>query len=290
MSQVPSATPPTPPAPAPKLTPAPSPQKTAPRLGASAIVKRFFAFCWWILTGFGLFSAFAKSKAKNREEIVVYTVHPSFYLWMLIVTGFISAACVKHWPGSAAAWGWIYVFALLYTIVTLLFDISTLKALLWGGMFLLLWIASKYLEDLKHMTVLSGVWSYLASLKPELNPGMASVISWMLLVPWIGALFHSFSRGRKAFSPNTIEERYLGDGREITDRSGLKFRTRYRDLLETFLGLGAGDLEAIDANQHVVKRWSNILFLCFMWPKLDQILHQRSAVMDSIDEPAGKKA
>jgi hypothetical protein len=140
------------------------------------------------------------------------------------------------------------------------------------------------------MTVLSGVWSYLASLKPELNPGMASVISWMLLVPWIGALFHSFSRGRKAFSPNTIEERYLGDGREITDRSGLKFRTRYRDLLETFLGLGAGDLEAIDANQHVVKRWSNILFLCFMWPKLDQILHQRSAVMDSIDEPAGKKA
>ena len=53
----------------------------------------------------------------------------------------------------------------------------TLKALLWGGIFLLLWIASKYLEDMKHMTVLSGVWNYLASLQPALNPGMASVIS-----------------------------------------------------------------------------------------------------------------
>ena len=54
-------------------------------------------------------------------------------------------------------------------------------------------------------------------------------------------------------------------------------------MLETYLGLGAGDLEAVDANHHVVKRWDNILFLCYMWPKLDEILHQRSAVMDVED-------
>lgn len=73
--------------------------------------------------------------------------------------------------------------------------------------------------------------------------------------------------------PNSIEERFLGERREIIDRSGLKFRTRYRDLFETILGRGAGDLEAVDGNQHVVKRWNNILFLCFVWPKLDEILH-----------------
>jgi hypothetical protein len=256
---------------------------TRPAGGVFASVKNIVRFLGWVLSGFGLIGyAFRRRTGASRaEEIVVYTVHPSFYLWAVILTGFVAAACVKHWPTSGTAWGWVYVFVLLYTIVTLLFDVSTMKALLWGGIFLLLWIASKYLEDLKHVTVLSGVWRYLAGLQPTLNPGMASVISWMLLIPWIGALFHTFCRGRKAFSPNSIEERFVGEGREITDRSGLKFRTRYRDLFETILGLGACDLEAVDANQHVVKRWENILFLTFVWDHLDEILHQRSAVVDN---------
>ncbi|MBC8106650.1 MAG: hypothetical protein H7Z14_08680 [Anaerolineae bacterium] len=251
---------------------------------AFAGVRRIFRFVVWILSGFGLLTYFRHRTGRSREEIVVYTVHQSFYLWAIILVGYIAAACVNHWPGSAHAWGWIYIFALLYTIVTLLFDVNTKKALLWGGIFLLLWIASKYLEDMKHLTILSGVWRYLAALQPSLDPGTASVISWMLLMPWIGALFHSFSRGRKAFSPNSIEERFMGEGREIIDRSGLKFRTRYRDLFETFLGLGAGDLEAVDGNQHVVKRWDSILFLCFAWPRLDEILHQPSAVVDNAPE------
>jgi hypothetical protein len=175
---------------------------------------------------------------------------------------------------------------LLYTMMSFIFDVSTSNAFLWGGVFCFFFVVSKYLEDLKHLTVLSGVWHYLRHLQPELNPGMASVISWMLLMPWIGSLFHSFGQGRKAFSPNSIEERFLGEGREITDRNGLKFRTRYRDLFETVLGLGAGDLEAVDSSHHVVKRWENILCLFFIWPKLDEILHQRSAIVDNTkDEP-----
>ena len=55
-------------------------------------------------------------------------------------------------------------------------------------------------------------------------------------------------------------------------------------VLKTLLGLGAGDLEAIDGNQHVVKRWCNVLFLYFAWPKLDEILHQRAAVVESSPE------
>jgi hypothetical protein len=252
------------------------------RMGIVAGMRRALAFFGWVFTGFGLVSLFRRSKVRGvAEEIVVYTVHPSFYLWALIALGFIASACVNRWPGSAVAWGWAYVLVLLCTIVTLLFDVSTLKALLWSGIFLLVWIASKYLEDLKGMTILSGVGHYLAGLHPRLDPGTASVISWLLLVPWVGALFHAFSRGRKAFSPNSIEERFFGEGREITDRSGLKFRTRYRDWFETVFGLGACDLEAVDGNHHVVKRWENILFLTFVWRRLDQVLHQRAAVVDN---------
>jgi hypothetical protein len=246
-------------------------------------IKRIFSFIAWVFTGFGLIGAFRhrQTGAMRSEEIVVYTVHRSFYLWGLILMGFIGSFCVHHHFGSANAWGWIYVLVLLFTIASLLFDVSTFKALLWGGIFLLVWITSKYLEQVKHIMFLHPIAGYLRNLRPQLDPGTASVMSWLLLVPWIGSLFQSFTRGRKAFSPNSIEEWFMGEGREITDRSGLKFRTRYRDLFESFLGLGAGDLEAINNHQDVVKKWDNILFLAFLWPKLDEILHQRAAVVDN---------
>ena len=278
-------TPSTPLPPAPPAPAQPSATKIIPEesTGFFAGVKRVFAFIGWVLTGFGLIGALRRrrSGSTKSEEIVVYTVHRSFYLWGLIVTGFVGSFCVRHWDRGHGVWGWIYVFVLLYTIASMLFDISTMKALLWGGIFALVWVTSKYLEAVKGLVVLSAVRDYLRSLHPQLDPGTASVLSWLLLVPWVGSLFHSFTRGRKTFSPNSIEEWFMGEGREITDRSGLKFRTRYRDLFESILGLGSGDLEAINNHQDVVKRWENILFLAFIWPKLDQILHQRSVGVDN---------
>jgi hypothetical protein len=246
-------------------------------------IRKFCGFVLWLVTGFGLLThLFARGDAKSRQdEIVVYSVPRSFFLWAIILTGFIAAAFVRHYPQTALFWGWVYVWVLLYTFVTLLFDVSTFKFLLWTGIFTLVWLTSKYLEDVRNMYLLSGLFDHMRNLHPTIAPGFAAVVSWLLLFPWIGGLFASFSRGRKTFSPNSIEEWFLGEGREVIDRSGLKFRSRYRDLFESLLGLGAGDLEAVDANQQVVKRWENILFLFFHWKRLDQVLHQRAAVVDA---------
>jgi len=248
-------------------------------------LKRLAAFVWWVITGFGLLGYLWGRKSKARmEEIVIYSVPRSFFLWGLVVAGFVGAAVVgRYGPDSHAAhlWGWVYVWALLYTIVTLAFDVSTWKFFLWTLIFAFVWLVSKYLEDVRDMYLLSGVFAYLRGLRPVLDVGFATVVSWLLLLGWIGGLFHAFGRGRKTFSPNSIEEWYLGEGREILDRSGLKFRSRYRDVLESVLGLGCGDLEAVDGNGNVVKRWESILFLFFVWRKLDEILLQRAATVDS---------
>lgn len=253
--------------------------------GLFAGLKRIAAFCGWLLTGFGLLGALRRRRnARFKvEEIVVYSVHRSFFLWAIILTGFISALSLRH-HGNPVVWGWVYIWVLLYTLLTLLFDLSSLKFLLWTGIFTFAWVVSKYLEDMKHLQVLSLLTGYLRQLHPRMDPGFASVMSWLLLGPWLISLFHSFSRGRKVFSPNSIEEWYFGEGHEITDRSGLKFRSRYRDILETTLGLGSGDLEAVDGNGVVVKRWENIIFLMFIWNRLDEILHQRSLVVDNTKE------
>src|SRR5947209_2924022 len=141
-------------------------------------LKRLAAFIGWLLSGFGLL-AFLKRRRSARfkiEEIVVYCVPESFFLWAIILTGFIAAAAVRH-HGNPILWGWVYVWVLLYTLLTLLFDISSKKFLLWTGIFAFVWVASRYLEDLKHLHVLSQVTGYLKRLQPKLDPGMASVLS-----------------------------------------------------------------------------------------------------------------
>src|SRR5437660_129762 len=70
---------------------------------------------------------FIRRKRKLRfkvEEVAVYTMHRSFFLWALILTGFVAAACVRN-GASSTTWGWIYLWVLLYTLLTLLFDVST---------------------------------------------------------------------------------------------------------------------------------------------------------------------
>ena len=80
-----------------------------------------------------------------------------------------------------------------------------------------------------------------------------------------------------------------GEGSELTDRSGLRFRTKYRDVLETILTFGGGDLLAVDNHQNVIKRWDNIIGLFFLWNDLDRVLHQR-AVSETGDEEREKSA
>jgi hypothetical protein len=228
-----------------------------------------------------------RGRRTNVEEVTVYSAHPSFFLWVLIVVGFVSAAIVRREPQWSSFFGWLYVWVLLYFLVTLLYDISTRKLALWVLIFGLIWLASKYIEDMKNIMILSSVFDYLADLQPKFDPGTATVLSWLLLLPWIGSLFHMALNGRKRFTPNEIGEFHFGEGSELTDRTGLRFRTKYRDVLETILTFGGGDLLAVDNHQNVIKRWDNILGLFFLWNDLDRVLHQR-AVMETNDDNEGK--
>lgn len=215
-----------------------------------------------------------------QEEVTVYSAHPSFFLWLPIAVGFVCAWIVRSKPDAAGVCGWVYVWVMLYFIVTLLYDFSARKLALWILIFALVWVTSKYFEDLEDVMVLSFVFNYLATLQPKLDVGTVVVLSWLLLLPWFGSLLHMALNGRKRFTPNEIGEFHFGEGSELTDRTGLRFRTKYRDVLETLLTFGGGDLIAVDNHQNVIKRWDNIIGLYFMWNDLDRVLHQR-AVMET---------
>lgn len=224
-----------------------------------------------------------RGRRGGGDEVTVYSAHPSFFLWLLILVGFVSASVVQRMPQWTDFFGWFYVWVLLYFFVTLLYDFSARKLGLWALIFALIWLTSKYFEQNKNVAVLGSLSGYLADLQPKFDVGTATVLSWLLLLPWIGSLLHMALNGRKRFTPNEIGEFHFGEGSELTDRTGLRFRTKYRDVLETILTFGGGDLIAVDNHQNVIKRWDNIVGLFFLWNDLDRVLHQRAAVVDVED-------
>jgi len=223
-------------------------------------------------------SASRKERRSKTSEMVMYSLHQAFFLWPLIVAGFVGAALVQARPDLAGQWGWAYVWVLLWTAVTLIFNVNVPRTLLWTMAFGFLWVLSEYLETLRHVVLLSWVVEQLRQLNPLLQPGFVVVISWLLLGPWLIGLLYTIVRGRKIFSPNVIEERILGEGSELTDRSGLTFRSRYPDLFESLAGFGCGDVEAVDGHGNVVRTWSDLTLLFFRWRRLNRILHERAVV------------
>lgn len=231
---------------------------------------------WVVLLPVRLF----KARKAAPDVIVVYSVHPAFFLWLLIVVGFVSSAIVNYAEseGVTRFFGWVYLWVIVYFLFTLLYDFSTKKLALWAGIFMLVWLLAKYVENLQQVVILGHVFEHLSKLSPRLDPGTATVMSWALLFPWLGSLAHMILNGRKRFTPNEIGEFHFGEGSELTDRTGLRFRTSYRDVLEMILTFGGGDLVAVDNHQNVIKRWNNIVGLFFLWKYLDRILHQRAVV------------
>jgi hypothetical protein len=256
------------------------PKKPKRKIVRSAF-KAVFQFAKFMIT---LPVVLIRGRRGNLDEVTVYSAHPSFFLWLLIAVGFASSAIVARAPNWTDFFGWLYVWVLLYFFVTLLYDFSTRKLALWALIFALIWLASKYVEHLKNVAVLGSLFDYLASLKPQFDRGTATVLSWLLLLPWCGSLLHMALNGRKKFTPNEIGEFHFGEGSELTDRSGLRFRTKYRDVLETILTFGGGDLLAVDNHQNVIKRWDNIIGLFFFWNDLDRVLHQRAVSETEPDE------
>lgn len=227
-------------------------------------------------------------KSKSVDEVVVYSAPPAFYLWFVIAAGFSLAALVPTMVSEQAA-AWVFTGVMFYFLIAILHDLGLKKLVLVTLFIALLWLFARYMETLHNMVILGRLLKHFAALDPHFDRGSVQVLCWLLLIPWIGSVLEMTLNRKKKFSPNEIAEFHFGEGSELTDRSGLRFVTRYRDVLETILGFGGGDLLAIDNHQNVIKRYENIVGLWFYWRKLDLILHQRATLVDEDENKVAVK-
>jgi hypothetical protein len=239
-------------------------------------IKRGLVACFkpivWLVT---LPFSFRKSKI---DQITLYSVQPGFFFWFPICMGFTLSALVRYNPEWAGVCGWICAWSTIWFLVTVVYDLNIKRFALWTVVFLCAWFGLKYVEHLRNVVIVGGIMDHLKNLNPKLDPGMASFLSWVLLIPFFHAVYLLFAFGRKRFTPNEIGEYHFGDGEEMSDRQGVRFRTKYRDLLETLLTFGGGDIIALDNHHNEIKRYPNVLFLAFRWKKLEGILQQRCVV------------
>ena len=217
---------------------------------------------------------------RKPDEIVVYSAPPAFFLWIVIAVGFVLKLVCPSPIVSLSAGAWIFIFTLIYFLLALLYDMSLKKLVLCSLVVAVLWLFARYMEGLHNIVILGWIMKYFASLNPQFDNGTVSVLCWLLLIPWVSSLFEMAFNRKKQFSPNEIAEFHFGEGSELTDRAGLRFVTKYRDVLETLLGFGGGDLIAVDNHQTVIKRYENIVGLWFHWGKLDRILQQRATLVE----------
>ena len=227
------------------------------------------------------------------DEVVVYSAPPAFFLWIVIAMGFLLRLLVPTHILTEQAGAWIFIFTLIYFLLAILYDMSLKKLILCTLVVAVLWLFARYMESLHNIVILGAILKYFAALDPKYDHGTVTVICWLLLIPWVSSLFEMAFNRKKKFSPNEIAEYHFGEGSELTDRTGLRFMTKYRDVLETLLGFGGGDLIAVDNQQRVIKRYENIIGLWFHWGKLDRILQQRATLVEDdakLEKPDEEKS
>ena len=227
------------------------------------------------------------------DEVVVYSAPPAFFLWIVIAMGFLLRLLVPTHILTEQAGAWIFIFTLIYFLLAILYDMSLKKLILCTLVVAVLWLFARYMESLHNIVILGAIMKYFAALDPKYDHGTVTVICWLLLIPWVSSLFEMAFNRKKKFSPNEIAEYHFGEGSELTDRTGLRFVTKYRDVLETLLGFGGGDLIAVDNHQTVIKRYENIIGLWFHWGKLDRILQQRATLVEDdakLEKPDEEKS
>ena len=88
--------------------------------------KAVFQFARFMIT---LPVVLVRGRRGSIDEVTVYSAHPSFFLWLPITVGFVSAELVLREPDWAGFLGWLYVWVMLYFLITLLYDFRRVS---WG--------------------------------------------------------------------------------------------------------------------------------------------------------------
>ncbi len=193
-----------------------------------------------------------------------------FYIWPILVVGVLGV--LLDGIVTPAVLGWAWVTVVLAVIICIGADIDRTKAIALIAVVLILWFGGVLLKERHDIPVLSYIYTYLAGLNVQFNPGTAKVFNWATFIILLLVVGNAWFDGRFEITTREITHKRMFRTSDSLPRAAKRVKRDWRDWGESVLGLGAGDLIVLDSNRNVVMRIPNIPFLWFFRQDVDHIL------------------
>lgn len=248
------------------------------------IVSAIFTPIAWIVRPL----VFRVSKLHGNPKVNFTSFSNLLYLWPIMIIGWIGPwLCAGEHPWvSAGTMGWIWITVLLVVIICIGSDTDRNKTAAIAAIIIILWLIGMLVEAKKGIPVLSNVKAYFENFNVKFDPGTAGVFSLATLIILGFVVLAAWFDGRYEITSREITHKRIFRTSDSLPRAAKRVKRDWRYLIETFLGLGAGDVIVLDSNSNVVMRIPNVPFLWFFRQDVDHILEVLATTEVTADEMA----
>ncbi|HWL94964.1 MAG TPA: hypothetical protein VNT79_15700 [Phycisphaerae bacterium] len=240
--------------------------------GFFATIGRGIAFIFTPITWLARPLVFRVGKDRGNPKVYFTSFSTLIYLWPVMVLGFLGPWLVDHNFVRDVVMGWIWITTLLIVLICMGSDTDRNKTAAIAAVVIILWLIGLLVEAKKGIPVLSNIKAFFESYNVAFDKGTAGVFSIATLIILIFVLGAAWFDGRYEITTREITHKRMFRTSDSLPRAAKRVKRDWRDLIETFLGLGAGDVIVLDTNSNVVLRISNVPFLWFFRHDVDHVL------------------
>lgn len=243
------------------------PQKGVKHLLATIIGAIFKPIVWLMRP-----LVFRVGHEAGNPKVLFTSFSNLLYLWPIMILGWVLPFVMSWRPEWAGVLGWVWITAMLIVVICIGSDTDRNKTAAIAAVVIILWLSGLLLEAKRGIPVLSNVYDYFASFNVKFDPGTAGVFSIAVLIILFFVVGAAWFDGRYEITTREITHKRIFRTSDSLPRAAKRIKRDWRDMIEVFLGLGAGDVIVLDTNSNVVMRIPNVPFLWFFRHDVDHIL------------------
>ncbi len=234
----------------------------------ATIISTIFKPIVWLIRPL----VFRVGKESGNPKVYFTSFSNLLYLWPIMLLGWIGPYIEGFWIFTPGLLGWVWITVMFIVILCIGSDTDRNKTAAIAAIVLILWLSGLLLEAKKGIPVLSNIFDFFANYNVKFDPGTAGVFSIATLITLLFVVGAAWFDGRYEITTREITHKRIFRTSDSLPRAAKRIKRDWRDMIEVFLGLGAGDVIVLDTNSNIVMRIPNVPFLWFFRHDVDHIL------------------
>lgn len=217
---------------------------------------------------------------KPLNEVVFHTYPKLLFAWPVIVAGFVFWPMVDWLSVPAEFVGWVYLFVLFISVLTISVDVERNHAFVWLLVFIIFILLGFWLSDSSvSFTFFGNIYNFFDRLDVQYNSGFGLGLSLLLSGPYLVMMLWARLNHRWRITRNEFEHYSWGRADDSLARGAKRVRSTYPDLLE-FLLAGAGTLIVYSATgRSELRRIPHVPMIFLVRRRINQLLESTSVTL-----------